>query len=62
MNVRQAEVSELLPQHFDELLPDAMLQVIVLEFESLLYRCIPSDGTDVHHSIPKLHEGATLNR
>ena len=62
MNVRQAEVSELLPQYFDEFLPDTVLQIVVLELQSLLHGCIPPNGTDVHHSISELQERPALDR
>ena len=59
---RQTQVRKLLLQCLNERLPNLVLQIILLILIPLLHRGITTNGRDIDHAIPELHERPSLDR
>lgn len=60
LNSRQAKVGEGGLDVLDELLTNAVLEIVLLVLVALLDAGVTTDGADVDHAIAELDEGAAL--
>lgn len=60
-SLRQAQVREFLPENRNEGLADLVDLVKRFKFVSFLKCRVTTMWTDVHHSIPELHKGPSLD-
>lgn len=59
-NSRKTKIGESSLDCLDKLLPDAVLEVVLLVLVPLLNACVSADRADVDHAVPELDESSAL--